>query len=355
MNKRSVIFYLGVLSVLLGCFQPKFNAKDTAREFLIAVENGDYDVAKKFGTEATKQQLDMMESLDSEPKRREPRIKRVDEDYDDATAYYYFVGEEDKELELALQRDGKKGWLVETTKGDLQGSDTDFGLEDTEEEYDYGSSSDYESADGYDEIYDLEGDLDYSMDIEMNLRVNGTVVEGSYIYSDVGHPLSLIGFLDESTGELELSEFNRKGKLTGTFTGNFSELGGFHGTWENGDGEGRLGFNLEEDGEGGTLNNTQARSWGDDKVIFNNLLSYTEARVWVDNLRVRTGPDMDAEMVDEFPEGSTVTLRGYYSYDYEVVTLRNESYTSPWFEVEYGDYGATGWVFGGGLELPGVN
>lgn len=74
--------------------------------------------------------------------------------------------------------------------------------------------------------------------------------------------------------------------------------------------------------------------------------SYLE--VTVDNLRMRSEPNLTATTIKMLPEGAKVQYWDEHSEKKEQVTLRGEAISEYWFHVKYG--AETGWVFGGALK-----
>ena len=345
------LYLICILATLLvlSCFKPKFTAKETAIEFLVAIENGDWKVAKSFATEDAQSELDMMESLGNEPKRRRPVVKRVDEMHDHATAYYYYEGDEDQERELDMVSTEGKGWQVEFSKSEHGMADLSEGLEEAMESLE--DEDDSYAQQDYDDYYDLEGDIDYNLDVEMNFRIRYGLVEGSYIYSKVGKPLALLGTLNTGSGTLDLQEYNELGEVTGTFDGKLTPSGNFEGTWQKEYGSEKLSFSLDKNGETSDRYHTDISENNVEVVISNELLSNIWATVQVEDLLVRDEPHLEGDAVARLDEGERVKLTGNYSFHYDDVELRGVAYSALWYEVAVDTEDEFGWVYGGGIEI----
>ncbi|HHG86692.1 MAG TPA: SH3 domain-containing protein, partial [Bacteroidetes bacterium] len=71
-------------------------------------------------------------------------------------------------------------------------------------------------------------------------------------------------------------------------------------------------------------------------------------RVRVDNLRMRSGPGMDAEVIEKLPENTRLTDLGEASKEMAEVMLRGVKHKAPWMKVRTSS-GKEGWVFGGAV------
>ena len=353
MNKN--LYFLCILTtlVVLSCVrQPKFSPEETAKEFLIAVEHGDWDVAKKFATDAASADLELMEAMGEEPKRRKPAIKRVEETHDRATAYYYYVRDEERERELDMVFTEGEGWKVEFSKADHKSTEIDDQIADMTEIDDDGRME-FEREE-YDEYYDLEGDIDYDLDVEMNIRIRNGRVEGSYIYSKIGKPIALSGMLDTGSGTLEIYEYDQYGEITGIFNGTLSKGGKFEGFWAESDGADNLTFRLEKNGEGENRYHTDISENNVEVVINNDLLYGAFVPVRVEDLLVRSTPHRSGDEIAELYEDEMISLTGNYSFHHDEIELRGTTYTALWYELNLETYEEVGWVYGGGLKMESI-
>lgn len=71
--------------------------------------------------------------------------------------------------------------------------------------------------------------------------------------------------------------------------------------------------------------------------------------VTVDNLRMRTAPGLDSEVVDKLREGSVVKGKGEYSDKIDTIRLRGVEYREPYYHVTTWNDKSTGWIYGGGM------
>jgi ankyrin repeat protein len=88
------------------------------------------------------------------------------------------------------------------------------------------------------------GTIGDSLRVEMTLSRKGADLSGSYFYTNIGKNLRLQGKVDASR-KFVLTEFDEKGKSTGTFKGVFDVIGGeMQGTWLSPDRSTKLPFYL---------------------------------------------------------------------------------------------------------------
>jgi hypothetical protein len=80
--------------------------------------------------------------------------------------------------------------------------------------------------------------------ISMLIKKEGFSARGTYRYDRIGEDIYLAGSITKE-GSLEMKEFTKEGKHTGTFTG-FLNGGVFVGVWKSGDGKKQLPFSLKE-------------------------------------------------------------------------------------------------------------
>jgi len=90
-------------------------------------------------------------------------------------------------------------------------------------------------------------------------------------------------------------------------------------------------------------NSTDSKS---EKVKDDDITVYT----WVDNLRLRSEPDTNSEVVKELKEGDALTFLGEKTDFTKKVNLRGKVYDEPWLKVRTED-DITGWVFGGAVRF----
>lgn len=111
-------------------------ASKIAESFIAAMEAGNYEEAKKYTTESSSKQIDMMRDLENEPQNR---TFVLDEEYQNAAGtiarvMYHFREDEPKgeeiQMKVILFKEGRK-WLVSASKLDLNGTS---GLEKSLEE-----------------------------------------------------------------------------------------------------------------------------------------------------------------------------------------------------------------------------
>ncbi|WP_236975153.1 SH3 domain-containing protein [Membranihabitans maritimus] len=76
-------------------------------------------------------------------------------------------------------------------------------------------------------------------------------------------------------------------------------------------------------------------------------LSY--ARITVDNLRMRTSPDLSGEEITQIGQNQTVSLTGMRSHETESIEIRGERKPYYWYEIQFN--GDTGWIYGGGMQI----
>ena len=104
----------------------KSDPKDVAAKFTTALNNLDYETAKKLGTPETGKMLDMIssfssmmpDSLKEQAKKNKVEVKEVKEDGDKATATVANGDKGEEKLSL-VKKDGK--WLVNMSKDDMGG------------------------------------------------------------------------------------------------------------------------------------------------------------------------------------------------------------------------------------------
>ena len=87
----------------------------------------------------------------------------------------------------------------------------------------------------------LSGALGSTMDVRMNLSVNGENVSGSFYYLATGNTYRVQGKVDAS-GDCELVEF-WQGSTSGFWSGQLSSQS-FRGTWRSPDGSRQYSFAL---------------------------------------------------------------------------------------------------------------
>ena len=71
---------------------------------------------------------------------------------------------------------------------------------------------------------------------------------------------------------------------------------------------------------------------------------------WVDNLRLRSEPDTNSDIVKELKEGESLLFLGEKSDFTKKVNLRGKLYDEPWLKVETNE-GKEGWVYGGAVRF----
>ena len=79
--------------------------------------------------------------------------------------------------------------------------------------------------------YDYSGKKG-SKDIIMSVYINNSKITGLYAFKGVKEHIKVEGKLKD--GKITLNEFSQKGKITGTFYGNFKTIDIIEGTWSNG-------------------------------------------------------------------------------------------------------------------------
>ena len=72
-------------------------------------------------------------------------------------------------------------------------------------------------------------------------------------------------------------------------------------------------------------------------------------QVLVNNLRMRTAPNLKSSTVIMLPEESLVQYWGEHSTDKLTINLRGKDITDHWYRIKFGK--EAGWVFGGALEI----
>ncbi len=71
---------------------------------------------------------------------------------------------------------------------------------------------------------------------------------------------------------------------------------------------------------------------------------------WVDQLRVRQLPMLDAPVIIEVAEGDTLFFLNEKTVEKVQLTLREKKFNEPWLKVRT-QSGHEGWVYGGGVTL----
>ncbi len=71
---------------------------------------------------------------------------------------------------------------------------------------------------------------------------------------------------------------------------------------------------------------------------------------WVDNLRLRSEPDTNSEVVKELKEGEALIFLGEKTDFTKKVNLRGKVYDEPWLKIRTKD-NIIGWVFGGAVRF----
>ncbi len=74
------------------------------------------------------------------------------------------------------------------------------------------------------------------------------------------------------------------------------------------------------------------------------------AIAWVDQLRIRTLPDVESRVIRELSEGDTLFYLNERTFETNQLTLRDSIFDQPWLKVRLTN-GQEGWVFGGGIKL----
>jgi len=69
---------------------------------------------------------------------------------------------------------------------------------------------------------------------------------------------------------------------------------------------------------------------------------------WVDQLRVRQLPTLDAPVIIEVGEGDTLFFLNEKTVEKVQLTLREKKFNEPWLKVRT-QSGREGWVYGGGV------
>ena len=107
MNKKRALFIsafaLAAVLVLWACGK-EMTASESADKFLTAVQEGDFDGAKKYATDETADALGMMGGDDKEkPEAKKVEIVGEEVDGDKATVKYTLDGGEEKSLKMEKQ------------------------------------------------------------------------------------------------------------------------------------------------------------------------------------------------------------------------------------------------------------
>ncbi len=71
---------------------------------------------------------------------------------------------------------------------------------------------------------------------------------------------------------------------------------------------------------------------------------------WLQDLRVRTQPDRDSDIIGELDEGEAVTYLEEKTDFTTKINIRGSVMNEPWFKVELAN-GKQGWVYGGGVKF----
>lgn len=182
----------------------------TLTAFLEAVENGDWDKAKEFGTEKTVSAIETLVMMDAAPSHREFTITREEKiSATELKVYYQFTGEEETRSSLLLKQDGD--WKVAMSKNEIHesaaipddlGESLAEGMEEetaTEMPY-YETPEDFE---GY------EGELEKSRDMHFSREFPGRYDEEIRFIGTLGEEEAAVLTL-KSFGD---DEFNRFGTL----------------------------------------------------------------------------------------------------------------------------------------------
>jgi len=69
---------------------------------------------------------------------------------------------------------------------------------------------------------------------------------------------------------------------------------------------------------------------------------------WVDQLRIRQLPTLDAAVIMEVAEGDTLFFLNEKTVEKVQLTLREKNFNEPWLKVRTTS-GREGWVYGGGV------
>lgn len=73
------------------------------------------------------------------------------------------------------------------------------------------------------------------------------------------------------------------------------------------------------------------------------------AKILVNNLRMRSSPDLQGQQLAQIPEGQIVPLTGMKSHQKESIAIRGVSEPRYWHQIVFNR--DTGWIYGGGLEI----
>lgn len=131
MKKSFVSYFLAFIALAAFVSCSKTAPKDVAREWLTAFYHLDYDAAKQYSTEDTKNMLNVLEGFtnalpDSTKQRAKSatiNIKSLKEDANTATVTFTTSEEPNKEQPpLKMVKQDNK-WLVQFTKADFTGGD----------------------------------------------------------------------------------------------------------------------------------------------------------------------------------------------------------------------------------------
>ena len=121
----SIILFAALMLVYTSCGKGD-SPKSITEKFLSAVSSGDYDVAKKFGTEDTDRLLDFMSSFKKmgvEPGGTDLKFEVTDEQItgDQAVVKVHVDGHAKEQQFNLIKEDGK--WKVAMTKATLNETD----------------------------------------------------------------------------------------------------------------------------------------------------------------------------------------------------------------------------------------
>lgn len=97
------------------------SAEQVAKSFLKALQYGDYEQAKRYGSKSTNEMLEMQSSLSGlgdKDKKGEMTVLRVKEDGDFAQAFYKEAGKKGEKI-LKLGKDDQGNWEVIMSKNEI--------------------------------------------------------------------------------------------------------------------------------------------------------------------------------------------------------------------------------------------
>lgn len=166
-KKFSLVMMTAVMAVFMtACGGGAADPGDTAKNFLNALQELDFETAKKYATSGSAEVLDMMKSMTSaapEGEMPEPKaveVTNVEEDGETAKVTYTLEGEEETQTVDLKMEEGE--WKVVFDKSAMQGGmgdDIDIDMdedEDMEEDHDM-EDHDHEMEEG--DTTMMEGDM----------------------------------------------------------------------------------------------------------------------------------------------------------------------------------------------------